>query len=268
MEKPCKREDSASPTSLSNDSDGGGQRNPCKPRCARCPCKPPCAPDADRKPRTGRSTPHRIDGPSTRPTCVCVCESSSVARRALLVGNVCALSDGRNGPELRPTGMVEGFIPRSASLKLLRDGPALLGVVIAQPQANQMATTVGRVGPTLPSMQHGHVVPEQHVASLQLLCQSVFLSSKLNCVQSLHLSSAQVWNTRSARGGGVANEGSTGEREKDPILTRGVENRANHVRGRLAKTAVTVSGVEHGGAGGAGVCLTGRRPKKKRTRGG
>jgi hypothetical protein len=88
------------------------------------------------------------------------------------------------------------------------------------------------------------------------------LSSKLDYIQSLNLSNTELWNTRGARGGEVAHEGSARESEKYPIPTRGVEDRTHHVSRALTKAAVSISKAEYEIAG---VCFTCRKPKKKRT---
>jgi hypothetical protein len=93
----------------------------------------------------------------------------------------------------------------------------------------------------------------------------VTLGSEVNCIESLDMSSAELWNTRRAWGCSVTNERSTREREKYLVLSRGIENRTNHVRRLLTESAAPISWVEYGMAG---VCLTGRRPKTERTRGG
>ncbi len=98
----------------------------------------PCAPNADPQSRTGGRfhTEKMVLHPGLP-----VFGNSIMAARALLVGNICAVADRLNGIKLRPTGMVEAPIPSSASLNFVRNSPTL-SVVIAQPQAKQMASIV------------------------------------------------------------------------------------------------------------------------------
>jgi hypothetical protein len=93
----------------------------------------------------------------------------------------------------------------------------------------------------------------------------VTLSRKVNTVESLNMSIAQLRNTRRAWGRSIANEGTTREGEKYLILTRREENRTKHVRRLLTESADPIS---CGNFRMAGVCLTGRTPKMEKTRGG
>lgn len=63
-----------------------------------------------------------------------------MARRALLVGNIIALPDGLNWPQLRSTRVIEGILP--GCLEFLRNWPTFFCCVIAQPETEQMASMI------------------------------------------------------------------------------------------------------------------------------